>query len=214
MLDNFGLLLVDDHPLFRDGLMAALRHHAPGLRTQSVATLDGALSMLAATEDAIDLVLVDYMMPGTNGLHCAAVLKRQYPGVGVGLISGLSDPSLPGRARAAGLCAYLPKSLELSVLMRHLQQLARGEPVFCIPGRLAADPDTPPARDVNLTTRQRQVLHLLAGGSSNKEIARALDIAPATVKKHLEAIYARMGAANRMQAAIMARALSGDPPAS
>lgn len=213
MLEDFALLLVDDHPLFRDGLTAALRHHAPELHAQSVATLAEALSVLAAAEGAIDLVLLDYQLAGTNGLRCANVVMQHHPDVAVGLISGQADTSLPAQARAVGLCAYLSKSLELATLLEHLRQLAQGIPVFC-----AADTPAPPrpaasADMLPLTTRQKQVLRLLAHGYSNKEIARSLQIAPATAKKHLEGIFSRLGVASRLQAAVYARSWFGEPPA-
>ena len=212
MFDNFALLLVDDHPLFRDGLVAALRYHAPELQVHAVGTFAEALSLLNTGGDGFDLVLLDYRLPGRDGLHCAQVLMQSHPSVAVALMSGLDDPTLAARARTAGLCAYLPKTLELPVLLQHLQRLARGEPVF--------DADTPPMADgvdwpdelASLTARQREVLRALAGGESNKELARMLGIAPATVKKHLEAIFTRMGAANRTQAVLMARALLGKAP--
>lgn len=212
VLDDFALLLVDDHPLFRDGLVAALRHHVPRLRVQAVGALAEALEVLATDGAAFDLVLLDYRLPGRDGLQCAQVLMHRHPGVAVALMSGLDDPTLAPRARAAGLCAYLPKTLELPVLLQHLQRLAQGEPVF--------DADTHPLTDgidwpdelASLTARQREVLQALASGESNKELGRLLGIAPATVKKHLQAIFTRLGAANRTQAVLMARALLGEPP--
>lgn len=206
-LDGFALLLVDDHPLFRDGLVMALRHAVPGMQVQAVATRDEAAEVLARAGDAMDLVLLDYRLPGMDGLRCAEWLMQRWPGVAVGLMSGLDDPTLPGRARDAGLAAYLPKSLEVSALLAHLSQLAAGEPVFS-PAAPAAPDDTPQG----LTARQVEVLRLLATGASNKEIARAIGISPATVKNHLEAIFARLGASNRVQAVMLARAMSGELP--
>lgn len=212
MLDDFALLLVDDHPLFRDGLAAALRHQVPRLCVQAVGTLDDALDALAAADDGFDLVLLDYLLPGMDGLRCAQVLMRRHPELGVGLMSGLDDPTLPLRAREAGLSAYLPKSLEIATLLEHLGRLARGEPVFGAPGPPVLASDAAPADSMALTARQQDVLRALAQGSSNKQIARAMGISPTTVKKHLEAIFARMGATNRVQAVVMARAMLDDPP--
>ena len=197
-LTGFSILLVDDHPLFREGLVTALRHQAPGLQLQAAGTAEQAAQALAAPDQSIDLVLLDYCLPGLDGLRCAQQLMEQHPLVGFGLLSGLDDPTLPARARAAGLQAYLSKSLELPELLRRLQQLAQGLPCFDAPS-LALAPPAP-----GLTARQQAVLGLLASGASNKEIARALDISPATVKNHLEAIFSRLGASNRMQAVMLA----------
>jgi len=210
VLEGFGLLLVDDHPLFRDGLAAALRHRAPGLRVCTAGTLAEALQALAASDDGFDLALLDFHLPGTDGLRCAAHLRVAYPQMGIGLISGLDDASLPRRARDAGLLACLPKTLEVPALLACLRRLAAGETVFdASPG--GADPGAGSPTPFDLTGRQLQVLHQLATGASNKEIARSLDISPATVKNHLEAIFARMGAAGRVQAVLMAQAALHEP---
>ncbi|WP_028603182.1 LuxR C-terminal-related transcriptional regulator [Ottowia thiooxydans] len=212
LLDDFAILLVDDHPLFRDGLTAALRHHVPGLRVHAVGTMASALEMLGSAGDKFDLVLLDYRLPGTDGLYCAELLIQQYPGIAVGLMSGLDDPTLPERAREAGLIAYLSKSLEISSLIEHLRRLAMGEPVFSAPDPPQQAFDATRADPMNLTARQLDVLRAMASGSSNKEIARTMGISPATVKKHLEAVFAKLGATNRLQAAMLARTVLGDPP--
>lgn len=204
-LDGFAVLLVDDHPLFRDGLTTALRHQAPGLHVQAVATVDQALDMLSQDCDAFDLVLLDYRLLGNDGLHGAERLRAQCPDLGIGLISGVDDPARPQRAQDTGLKAYLPKTLELPMLLTHLRRLATGETVFEGAALTwAPDPDGT-AGLYGLTERQMNVLRQLATGASNKQIARALGISPATVKNHLETIFVKMGAANRMQAVMMAR---------
>ena len=205
-LDGFALLLVDDHPLFRDGLAAALRHQAPGLRVQAVGSPAEALELLMNDDEGFDLVLLDYRLPGTDGLRCAAQVMERYPGLGVGLMSGADDPTLGRRAQDAGLVAYLPKTLEVPALLAQLRQLAEGEPAF-------ADTAPPPAVEqpangpYGLTARQFAVLRMLASGGSNKEIAREMGISPGTVKNHLNAIFVKMGAANRVQAVMMAQAV-------
>lgn len=214
LLDGFALLLVDDHPLFRDGLALALRHEVPNMRVQAVGTLADALQTLAAPhcgEDAFDLVLLDYRLPGADGLRCAELLMQRYPELGIGLISGQDDPTLPERVREAGLIAYLPKSLEISVLLQQLRRIAAGEPVFSRPGWLEHPTETQ-VQPLGLTARQWDVLRHLGTGGTNKEIARTIGISPATVKNHLEAIFAKLGASNRLQAVMLARTMLDDRP--
>ena len=178
---------------------------------QAVGSPAEALELLMNDEEGFDLVLLDYRLPGTDGLRCAAQVMERYPGLGVGLMSGADDPTLGRRAQDAGLVAYLPKTLEVPALLAQLRQLAEGEPAF-------ADTAPPPAVEqpangpYGLTARQFAVLRMLASGGSNKEIAREMGISPGTVKNHLNAIFAKMGAANRTQAVMMAQAMIHEAP--
>lgn len=208
-LDGFALLLVDDHPLFRDGLATALQHQARQLQIVTTASLDQALEAVAARSGGFDLILMDYRLPGQDGLQAARLLMERYPAVAVGLMSGMEDPSLPLLARQAGLLAYLPKTLEIDALVEHLRRLARGEPVFVAP-QGSVDATRQLSSGAGLTARQIDILRLLAKGSSNKEIARLIGISPATVKNHVEAIFTRLEASNRMQAVMKAQAMLGE----
>lgn len=208
-LDDFGLLLVDDHPLLRDGLTMALRASAPGLRVQAVASAEEASALLVREAEAFDLVLLDYRMPGEDGLRAAEALRRRHAHIAIGLMSGIEDSSLPVRAREAGLVAYLPKSLEIDALIAALGRLARGDTVFDL-AKAARRDGLDTCGPFGLTTRQMTVLQLLATGASNKVIAQQMGISPATVKNHLDAIFAKMGAANRLQAVMMLRSAADD----
>lgn len=203
-LTNFGLLLLDDHPLFRDGLVMALNQLEPGCEVVAVATLPQAQALLAADPHRFDLVLVDFKLPGGNGFSCIDVLRAQHPMLSYGLISGEDDEQLPRQAQASGLVAFLSKSLEMSALLDALRLLAQGETVFC--GSALSPTRPPPGHDFGLTPRQLAVLQMLATGESNKTIAQAMGISPATVKHHLEAIFEKMGVTNRLQAVMLARA--------
>lgn len=198
-LDGFGVLLVDDHPLFREGLALALRQRVPALTVKAVASLPDALQVLQGMADHIDLAVLDYRLPGENGLQCAGRLRARFPGVACALMSGVDDPGLPERARAAGLMAYFSKSLEVDNLVEGLRCLARGESYF-----VAIRPPAPASGNPLLTARQQQIVQLAARGASNKEIAQALGIAPHTVKNHLAQIFEKLGASNRTQAVSLA----------
>lgn len=215
-LNGFSLLLVDDHPLFRDGLAVALRHQAPGLEVTAVASLADTLQALENDAEKFDLVLLDYRLPVIDGLRGAVQIRQQYPGVSVGLMSGLEDPTLPRRARDAGLMAYFPKTLEVPELLAHLCRVAQGDTAFEDRDALSCHAPVPACDQsgvvgpYGLTLRQAEVLRLLGTGGTNKEIARELGISPATVKNHLDAMFSKMGATNRVQAVMMAR--SADDP--
>lgn len=203
-LKSFRLLLLDDHPLFREGLVMALNKLEPDCEVVAVATLPQAKALLAEDPNRFDLVLIDYKLPGSDGLSCVGELQARHPMVSFGLISGEDDDRLPQRAKEAGLVAFLSKSLEMSALLDALRQLSRGETVYCLNTSLATR--GLPAQDFGLTPRQLDVLHLLATGESNKAIAQSMGISPATVKNHLDAIFEKMGVTNRLQAVMLAKA--------
>lgn len=210
-LSGFGLLLLDDHPLFREGLLLAIERMAPDCDVVAVSTQEEAEALLSAAPERFDLVLIDYKLPQGNGLSCAAEMRAKHPFQSFGLMSGADDADLPERARAAGLVAFLPKSLEMEALHEALQKIAQGEPLFIDqltqPQLVIHDPG------FGLTPRQLDVLGMLATGKSNKEIAQDMGIAPATVKNHLETVFEKMGVSNRMQAVMVARAVfSSDLP--
>ncbi|XOV90634.1 MAG: response regulator transcription factor [Pseudomonadota bacterium] len=191
-LSDFSLLIVDDHPLFRDGLVLALQNAVPGLRAQAVGTIAEAWNRLTAAPLQYDLVLVDHNLTNESGLLAALSLRKAFPGVAVGLMSGVDGMGLSEKARAGGLVVFVPKSLELPALLDVLARIAEGDSWF--PPALARQ------RVMDLTARQLEILELAAGGASNKEISRHLGISPSTVKNHLAQIYERLGAGNRVQA--------------
>lgn len=211
-MEKLGLLLIDDHPLFRDSFVMAMRQLWPGADVVPVPTMVQAHQVIKAHPSRFDLVLVDYKLPGCDGLLAAVDLGMQFPGVSVGLISGEDASDLPERARAAGLVAYLSKSLEMDELLAALGELAQGRAVFA--DKRVAPAVTSPDPSFGLTPRQMEVLRRLSTGASNKVIAQEMGISPATVKNHLDVIFEKMGVTNRLQAVMLARAAVGvsSPP--
>ena len=191
------VLIVEDHPLYRDGMLALLERSAPQLQCQVAEHAEQALYLLRAQLD-IDLVLSDLRLPGsTDGLALLARVGQEFPTSARVLTSGSEDPSLTAQAKAAGLMGYLPKHLEPQRWMEALAQVMAGTPWF---------PDLP-ALVKQPTERQLSVLQHLVAGHANKEIARAMGITERTVKYHLTELFDRLGAANRTQAVSKATAL-------
>jgi two-component system, NarL family, nitrate/nitrite response regulator NarL len=202
---SFGLLLVDDHPLFRESFGVAIHQMASHLDIETVATVDQAIFLLEGEPHRFDLVLLDYKMPGTTGLASALQLRQRFPDIGFGLISGEDVSVLCAQARGAGLNAFLSKSMEMDELMAALSCLARGDCYFH--EAASSSSQRPLTQDFGLTERQMEVIDLLATGASNKVIAQSLGISPATVKNHLDAIFEKMGVSNRLQAVMLAKTL-------
>jgi len=192
------LLLVEDHPLYRDGLLGLLQRRAPQLQCRTAASGAEALRQLQGHAD-IDLVLADLHLPGElDGLALLARIGEAFPTVARVLVSGSDDPHLPAQARRAGLMGYLPKAMEPALWEQALARLLGGDPWFPHEGTAAPAPGP--------TGRQAVILSRLAAGLSNKAIAGELGITERTVKYHLGEIYGRLGAANRAEAVARASA--------
>lgn len=190
------ILIVEDHPLYRDALARVLAGPRSGVRCSAAATEPDALERLQQHGD-VDLVIADYALAQGNGLALLAAVGARWPTVARVLLSGLQDASLPARARSLGLMAFVPKSLEPETIADVIRRVMDGEPWFP-----PADPEsTAPV----LTPRQATVLACAAAGMANKGIARELGVSVRTVKFHLQESFVRLQAGSRTEA--VARAL-------
>jgi DNA-binding NarL/FixJ family response regulator len=191
------VLIVEDHPLYSDGVVNLLARHAAQVHCRVAVDAPSALSLLAQHGGA-DLILADHRLPGaTDGLALLEQVVRPFPTAGRVLMSGSDDPQLAARARAIGAMGYLPKSLEPEIWLAALRSVLSGEPWF---PRGSADAAG------GLTLRQRRILERIACGQTNKLIARELGITERTIKYHLAEIFERLGAASRAEAVARASA--------
>jgi two-component system nitrate/nitrite response regulator NarL len=202
------LLIVDDHPVVRDGLAALLRQSGPDV---TVLLAEGGSQGLALADGHpdLDLVVLDLAMPGSDGFATLHEFGRLQPQLPVVVVSSSEDPRDVRRALASGALGYIPKSAPPRTILAAVQFVLAGN--VYVPSLLAENPtrDEPgnySARksNVSLTGRQIDVLRLLRQGRSNKEIGRALGLSEKTVKVHVTALFKALNVANRMQAAAMA----------
>lgn len=197
------ILIADDHDLIRDALVMFLQDE-DGFETETASDLDGALSMLAAGP-AFRVVLLDYDMPGMQGLAGLERALAAANGAAVALISGGASREIAERALEIGAAGFLPKTLSGKSLVNAVRFLAMGEKYAPIDFMTAkAEPPTHPLIG-KLTGRETQVLQGLTEGKSNKEIARDLDLTEPTIKLHMKTLYRKIGASNRTQAAMIAK---------
>jgi len=192
------LLLVDDHPLFREGfaqMMRVLRPHWNVRHASSAEEASGALD----DDASVDLVVIDINLPDRDGFClCAEVRARgATPCV---LISGREDEGTRVRARASGAGGLIAKSASPEEIVLLVDRVLCGGDAFA--SGAAAD-----GMVADLTPRQAQVLELLAEGHGNKEIRHRLGIAERTVRAHLTELFQLLGAHSRTQAIIRAREL-------
>ncbi len=211
MVDNrlMKLLIIDDHPVVRDGLAALLRQLGPEVTVLLAEGVSQGLS-LADVHPDLDVVILDLAMPGSDGFAALHEFGRLQPQLPVVVLSSSEDPRDVRRALASGALGYIPKSAPPRTILAAVQFVLAGN--VYIPTLLAQDTGTReqagdysfPKSGVSLTSRQIDVLRLLCEGRSNKEIGRTLGVSQKTVKVHVTAIFKALNVANRVQAAAVA----------
>jgi DNA-binding NarL/FixJ family response regulator len=205
------VLIVDDHPLFRQGMKALLLGLDATIECCEAANVAAAVQ-LGVKGEQFDLVLLDLRLPGLSGLDALAEVKRTFDSAAVVVVSAEEAPGLVRDAISAGAAGYVPKSTDPSVTIQALRLvIANGTylPPIAIAGFTASAAETVSGLrpEPQLSPRQLQILRLLLQGQSNKVIARRLDIAEGTVKAHLWAVYQALGVASRGQAMFKAHEL-------
>jgi two-component system nitrate/nitrite response regulator NarL len=215
------ILVVDDHTLFRRGLIALLGAEA---RFSVVGEAgDAGEAQRRAAELQPDIILLDHHLPGVHGVDALQGLREAAPRSKVLMLTVSEDGQTLAAALQRGASGYLLKTVDSDVLAGAIVRAMRGESTISpeMTGKLVtafqalqAQPDAPaPTASTdavqNLSPREREILGEIARGSSNKEIARTLDIAEATVKIHVQHILRKLNLNSRVQAAVYAAGRAG-----
>lgn len=211
------VMVVDDHRLFRRGLVALLALD-PGVRVVGEAG-DAGEAVRRARELQPQVILLDLDLPGASGIQALAGLREASPDSRVLMLTVSEDAQDMQAALRAGAQGYLLKTMEGEDLSGAIRRAAVGEAVVSpeMTGKLVAalqapapTPSLAPATPSQLLSRREQeVLEQIALGASNKEIARTLDIAETTVKIHVQGILRKLGLTSRVQAAVYATSHTG-----
>jgi DNA-binding NarL/FixJ family response regulator len=203
-----NILLADDHEMMRLALRHALQPLAAEIRWHEAADAAQVEAQLANGVD-FDLALVDLNMPGTEGVATIARWRHQYPALPLVVLSATEDAGLVRELIALGVCGFVPKSDAAVVMLQAIRLILAGGTYAPLRFLTTTDPPreatSSPLAGLGLTTRQAEVLALLARGLPNKRIASELGLSEATVKVHLLAIFRAMGARNRTEAVIAAQ---------
>jgi DNA-binding NarL/FixJ family response regulator len=203
------LLVVEDHALVREGLLATLKNLGAETQTLGVPDANEAIGVLE-TQD-IDMMILDLMLPGTKGQTFLPLVRRRFPTVPVVVLSALDDADTVSRVMKAGASGFVSKSGSSTELLEALRAVLAGE--IYLPAKLmglasrsesAQGEGKPLAQRFGLTAGQARVLELLAEGRSNRQIGELLGLTEGTVKIHVSAIMKAMRVNNRSEAALLA----------
>jgi two-component system, NarL family, response regulator LiaR len=204
---SIRVLIADDHAVVRQGLKTFLELQDDIEVVEDVA--DGEAAVAAVEREAPDVVLMDLVMPGVDGVEAIRRIREGRPQARVLVLSSFLDDERLFPAVRAGAAGYLLKDVEPRELVKAIRTVHGGEALLhpAVAARLmdefAADPPHEPSAD-GLTEREREVLTLIARGLPNKLIARDLSISEKTVKAHVSSILGKLGVSDRTQAALYA----------
>jgi DNA-binding NarL/FixJ family response regulator len=202
------VLIVDDHAVVREGLRTFLELQ-DGIEVAGEAG-DGEQAIRLASELEPDVILMDLVMPGVDGVTAMRAVRKRSPGCRVIVLTSFLDDERLMPAIEAGADGYLLKDVEPSELARAIRTAHTGHAMIApsVAGRLLRTLSRPRSASTvdadQLTPREREVLGLIAAGRSNKRIAFELGIAEKTVKTHVGHVFAKLGVTDRTQAALIA----------
>src|SRR6266545_5374430 len=204
-MDSLRILLADDHPLFRHGLQTLLGATSD-LEGVGEATTGEEAVRLAETLQP-DLILMDLRMPGTSGIEATRRILHTSPHIRVLVLTMFEDDASVFTAMRAGARGYVLKDAEKDDLLRAIRAVARGEAIFSpgVANRIveyfaATRPAVPREAFPTLSERERELLHLLAQGQTNAQIASRLVLSQKTVSNYVSTILSKLQVADRAEA--------------
>jgi NarL family two-component system response regulator LiaR len=218
--ETIKVLIVDDHPLFREGLRQCLETRK---ELRVLAAVGGGEEMWKAirVHGRPHIVLMDVEMPGENGIELTKALHEKHPEVRVIMLTAFSDSERVFSALKAGAVGYLLKNVSPDEIRAAVERAAEGEPMLSgeIAGRVLREFERERQEEryreqlADLTPREEEILKLLATGESNREIGKRLFISEQTVKNHVANIFRKLQVNDRTKAALLAvkLGLGGDP---
>jgi len=203
--------IVDDHPVFRDGLRRCLEA-CKSIRVAAAVSGGEDLWRSLSSGSVPEIVLMDIEMPDANGIELTKQLTEKYPDVRVVMLTAFSDTERVVAALKAGAVGYLLKNVSPDVICSTVQSVAAGENMLSgeIAGRVLREFESERRQDEHrerlaaLTPREEEILELLATGESNREIGQRLFISEQTVKNHVASIFRKLQVNDRTKAALLA----------
>ena len=210
-METLRILVAEDHPLFRKGMISLLES-VPEFEVVGEATT-GEEAAACAAELQPDVVLMDLQMPNVNGIEATRRIVSESPSIRVLVVTLLEDEESVFMALRAGARGYVLKDADEEEMIRAIRAVNRGEAIFspAIASRVLAyfaAPDSasaPPRAFPTLTDREREILLLIARGHPNPTIARQLSLSTKTVGNYVSNVFAKLQVADRAEAIVRAR---------
>lgn len=207
-------LIADDHPLFREALVGALKPRFDELDILESDSLESTLAVLDSEND-IDLILLDLNMPGCENFYGVIKVSQEYPKVPIAVVSASDSPLVISKVLSFGAKAFIPKSTTSEAIAQAIQSVIQGnkwvpEGIEESLDEVSQEQKAIAEKVSELTPKQFQVLKLLQSGLLNKQIAYDLNVTEATVKAHISAIFKKFGVNTRTQAVLLVEKLQQD----
>jgi DNA-binding NarL/FixJ family response regulator len=204
MNELINVLIADDHPIVRQGLMAVLVPRN-GMKVVGEAT-NGAEAVALAHTLHPDVILMDLAMPEMSGVEATTHILRDNPQTRVLILTSFGTDEMAGQAIRAGVMGFLMKESQPDDLLHAIRSVFKGQ--FTIPQNVAQalyknDSHGDETKNA-LTVREEEVLHLIANGQTNRQIALELNIGENTVRTHVGSLLRKLGLSNRTELAIYA----------
>ena len=198
-----NILIADDHDLVRDTIAAYLSK-TDGFVVETASNLPEAITQLKGVT-SFDLAILDYHMPGMDGLVGLKDAIGNHSTVKFALMSGVAKADVAREAMSLGASGYFPKSLAADTMVNAIKFVLSGERYFPFDLTVEKSQQDKQEEFHGLSMRERQTLQGLCAGKSNKEIARELNLQEVTVKLHVKNVFSKLGVKNRTQAALLAQ---------
>lgn len=197
------IVIADDHPLFREALVSAVRKARPDagvVECSSFAEADAALA-----KEPVDLLLLDLKLSDVEGMTGLNLVRANHPAVPVVVVSASEEPHTVRRSLAVGASGFIPKSASLDTMVEAITQILDGETWAPDVGEAEGEEADLQSRIASLTPSQLRILEGLKAGRLNKQIAYDLGVTEATIKAHLTSVFRKLGVQNRTQAVILSQ---------